>query len=113
MNPYMFAINVVPTPDNKDCEDIASAIAHVWVISEDKESARIRAVDYITSYLWKVINFEHEFEIQPELIPELHEAEALLYMKALQHGISADYIANPKVPRNPGDPVILKKLQKP
>lgn len=113
MNPYMFAINVVPTPDNKDCEDIAGAIAHIWVISEDKESAKIRAVDYITSYLWKIINFEHEFEIRQEQIPELHEAEASLYKKACQYGIAAEYIAHPKVPGNPDDPVILRKLQKP
>lgn len=113
MNPYLFVINVIPMPENKDCADIASAIAHVWVISEDRESAKNRALDYVTSYLWEVIDLEREFEIQPQQIPVLHEDEALLYKKALQFGIAADYIAHPKIPGKIDNPVIKKRLRRP
>ncbi|QQE75188.1 hypothetical protein [Brevibacillus composti] len=113
MNPYLFVINIVPMPDNKDCEDIAGAKAHVWVIAEDKESAKLRAINYIEKSLWKVINFEYELEIHQEQIPSLHEDEVRLYERALQHGIAADYIAYPKKPGKPDDPVIKRQLRNP
>ncbi|GEB35282.1 hypothetical protein [Brevibacillus parabrevis] len=110
MNPYMLVINVVPMPENKNCEDIAGAKAHVWVISADKESAKLRAIDYVNKYLWKVINFEYELEIHKEQIPTLHVDEARLYELALQHGIASDFLAYPKKPGNPDDPVIKRQL---
>ncbi|WP_238650026.1 hypothetical protein [Paenibacillus piscarius] len=113
MNPYMFVINAIPAPSNKDCEDIAGARVHIWVISEDKESAKIRALDYITKYLWEVKNVEYEFEIQQELIQKLGEDELRLYQKALLYGIAADFLAHPRIPGNPDDPAVKRRLDLP
>lgn len=96
MNPYMFVINAIPQSNNKEHEDLAGAKVHIWVISDDRETAKIRAIDYITKYHWEVTSVEYELLIQPEQIPNLHNNEALLYKKALQYGISADFVAYPK-----------------
>lgn len=99
MNRFMFVIRAVPLPTNTQCENIAGGIVHIWVISKnDKESAKLQALDYITKYQWKVMNFEHEFEIHESLIPDLGEEELLLYHKACRFGIAADFLAHPKVP---------------
>ncbi|AIQ73907.1 hypothetical protein NST28_11825 [Paenibacillus sp. FSL R10-2791] len=112
MNPYMFVIDAIPAPTNKDCEDIAGARVHVWVISKDKENAKLQAMDYITSYLWTITNIEYELEIQHEQILDLGEDETQLYRKACQFGIAADFLAYPKIPKDRNDPVIKKKLRR-
>jgi len=96
LNPYLFVINVVPMQENENYESIAGARAHVWVISSDIESAKLRAIEYNKNFLWDIISFEHEFEIREEQIPSFHEDELRLYQSALQHGIAADYIAYQK-----------------
>jgi hypothetical protein len=110
MSPYLFVINIVPSPENKDCQDIAGAKAHVWTISDDKEKAKLRAIEYIKKTHWQIVEFEYEFEIHEQQIPKLHEDEARLYNMALRYGIAADYIAYPKIPGNPGDPPIIRLL---
>ncbi|NTW72887.1 MAG: hypothetical protein HGA49_11695 [Eubacteriaceae bacterium] len=110
MKPYMFVIKAVPLPTNEDCKDIAGAKVHIWVFADSKENAKVRAMNYIMKLLWEIKDFEYEFEIRQEQIPNLHEDEAVLYRKALQYGIAADFLAHPKVPGNPGDPVIKRLL---
>jgi hypothetical protein len=107
----MFVIDAVPLPTNTELSDIAGARVHVWVISNDKESAKIRALDYIAMYQWKVSTVERELEIQPEQISGFHEAEIALYLKAQQFGIAADFLAYPKSPGNPTDPVRKIRLR--
>ncbi|NGP56809.1 hypothetical protein FLT15_00060 [Paenibacillus thiaminolyticus] len=113
MKPFLFVINAVPIPDNKECEDIAGAIVHIWVFAKDKEEAKINAIDYIRNYLWEVTNFEYELEIQQEQIAKLHEAELALYNKAFHFGIAAEFLAHSKVPGNPDDAVEIRSLNKP
>lgn len=96
MNPYMFVVDVIPTPENEFYENVAGAKAHIWVLSNDKESAKLRAMDYNKKFMWEVVNFEHELEIHEKQIPKLHEDELRLYQSALRYGISADYMAYPK-----------------
>ena len=96
LNPYMFVINVIPTMENEFYKDVAGAKVHIWVISSDIETAKLRAISYNEKFLWKIINFEYEFEIREEQIPKLHEDELRLYQSALRHGIAADYIAHSK-----------------
>lgn len=96
LKPYFFKINVVPMQENKVYESIAGAIAHIWVISNDKESAKIRTIDYNKKFLWEITSFVYELEIHVEQIPELGEDEYYLYQLALRHGIAAEYIAHPK-----------------
>ncbi|MGO4540349.1 hypothetical protein [Paenibacillus sp. 2TAB19] len=110
MKPFLFVLNVVPSQFNKQCEDIAGAKAHIWIISDDKDKAKARAESYVIGALWNVINFEHELEIFPEHLQKLHEAEAHLYKMALQQGIAADFLAYPKVPGNPTDSVKIRRL---
>lgn len=96
LKPYFFKINVVPMQENKVYESIAGAIAHIWVISNDRESAKIRAIDYNKKFLWKITSFVYELGIHEEQIPELGEEESYLYHSALRHGIAAEYIAYQK-----------------
>lgn len=111
MKPYMFVIDAVPLSSNKTCQDIAGGKVHIWVIADDKETAKIQALEYIAKYFWKATNIEREFEIQQEQLPRLHEDEELLYRKALLYGIAADFLAYPKKPGNPTDPVVYRKLE--
>ncbi len=80
-------------PENVNYESIAGAIAHIWVISSDRESAKIRALDYNKKFQWEIKSFEYEIAIREEQIPSLHEDESRLYHSALRHGIAAEYIA--------------------
>lgn len=110
MAPFMFVINAVPKLTNENFKDIAGAKVHVWVLSDSKESAKTRAVNYIEKYLWDVKDFEYELEISQEQLRNLHKDEAALYLKAHQSGIAADFVAYPKIPGDPGDPVIKRPL---
>jgi len=101
LNSYVFIINAVPSPSNNDCANLAGANVHIWVISGDREKAKIEALDYVSSYLWDVVSVEREFEIWPEQIPVLPEREATLYQRALQHRIAADFLAYPKPKADP------------
>lgn len=93
LKPYLFVINVIPMQENEIYENVAGAKAHIWVISKDKESAKLRAINYNEKFHWEIIDFEYEFEIHEEQIPKLHEDESRLYQSALSHGIAADYLA--------------------
>ena len=113
MKPYMFVFNAIPTSSNKECKDIAGGRVHIWVMEENLETAKIRALTDIASYHWKVTGVEYESEILPEQFSHLHESEALLYHKALQNGIAADYLASPVKQGSPDDPVVIRKLDRP
>lgn len=94
--PYFFLINVVPSLENPNYESIGGAKAHIWIISSDRESAKIRAIDYNRKFHWEITSFEYEIAIREEQISSLHEDELSLYHSALRHGIAAEYIAYPK-----------------
>lgn len=96
-NPYLFIVDIIPMPENEFYENITGAKAHIWVISNDKENAKLRAINYTQKFLWEITSFEYEFEIREEQIPKLHEDELRLYQSALHHGIAADFLAYPKV----------------
>ena len=96
LSPYFFKVNVVPMQENEVYESIAGAKAHIWVISNDRESAKLRAIDYNEKFLWEVTSFVYELGIREEQIPSLGEDESRLYHLALHHGIAAEYIAHPK-----------------
>lgn len=113
MKPFMFAIKATPKPENEQCADIAGANVHIWVMADYLEEARERALAYIATYLWDVQTIEHELEIQPEQIAGLHVNESLLFQKAVQHGIGADFLAYPKHQGNADDPVKLRVLDLP
>jgi len=96
LKPYSFAFKAVPTPENTDCSDVAEALVHIWVISDDKEKAKTKALSLISSYLWDATSIEIDLEVPPEQLPGLRADEAKLYNKALQHGIAATFLALPK-----------------
>lgn len=106
MNPYAFVIHSVPMRENQNFETVAGAKVHIWVMDNDIESAKQRALKYIKSYLWNPIEVEYEFEISREQIPDLHPDEARLYCEAFQYDIAADFVGWPITPGNPDDPVI-------
>lgn len=93
MNPYMFVIDAVPLKENKNYETVAGAKIHIWVIDTDISSAEKRALSYVSKYLWSATKIEHAFAILPQHIDDLGKSELRLYHTALQHGISADFLA--------------------
>lgn len=92
----MFVFAGIPCAENDKCSDIAGAKIHIWVMDKDHEVAKIRAINYIEDTLWKITNLEHDFSISPEQLDNLHESEYILYKKALEFGIAADFLAYPK-----------------
>ncbi len=107
MIPFMFVIDGIPLPENHNYDTVGGAKIHVWVMDDNITSARDKALSMVEHYLWNVKGIEYEFEISQSQIPHLHEAEALLYQKALHHGIAADFLAYPKIDGNPDDPIVL------
>lgn len=107
MKPFMFVIDGVPLPENPNYTTVGGAKIHIWVMDEDVSSAQMRAITLIKQTLWKVQDIAHAFEIQPEVLPNLETAEALLYRKALQNGIAAEFLAFPRVDGSPDDPLLI------
>ena len=92
MKPYMFVVDSIPLPENRNYNAIGGAKVHIWVIDEEQDRAELRAIDYIRSLLWDPLTIEYAFEISPEQIPLMHEDEAALYATALKTGIAADFL---------------------
>lgn len=107
MLPFMFVINGTPLPENHNYNSIGGAKIHIWVMENTIDSARDKALAMVKNYLWSVQEIEHELQISEEQLHNLHDAEALLYQKALRHGIAADFLAYPKVDGDPNDPIAI------
>ena len=107
MVPFMFVVNGAPLPENHNYDTIGGAKIHIWVMDEDINSARDKALSMVSQHLWSAKQIEHEFEISLSQLPDLHEAELLLYQKALRYGIAADFLAYPKMDGDPDDPIVI------
>lgn len=107
MFPFMLVINGTPLPENHNYNTVGGAKIHIWVMDNDADSAQEKAESYVKQYLWKIQSVEHVLQISPEQLQHLHEAEALLYQKALRNGIAADFLAYPRVDGNPDDPILI------
>lgn len=107
MFPFMFVINGTPLPENHNYSTIGGAKIHIWVMDNNADSAQEKAVSLVKQYLWKIQSVEHVLRISQEQLQHLHEAEALLYQKALRNGIAADFLAYPKVDGDPDDPILI------
>lgn len=107
MFPFMFVINGIPLPENHNYSIVGGAKIHIWVIDENMDSAKNKAISMVEKHLWSVQNIEYAFEIYPKQLHNLHEAEVVLYHRALRDGIAADFLAYPKVDGAPDDPVVV------
>ena len=107
MLPFMFVIDGVPLPENHNYSTIGGAKIHIWVMDKEIESAKDKAISYVSQYIWHAQGIEYAFEILPEQIRELDISEATLYQKELRNGIAADFLAYPKVDGNPDDPILI------
>ena len=103
--PFMFVITAVPDKSNRHFNNVFKALVHIWVMDTNLESAKHRALNDIKKCFWIPQKIEHEFEIKPEQLENLHKAEATLYQKALAYGIAADYIASPIRERSADVPI--------
>ena len=110
MKPFMFVFTGKPSPEKTELAHIKDAIIHVWVIDESLESARRRAVSYVTGLQWSVESTEFESEMLPSQLQGLHKDEALLYRRALRLGMAADFVASPKVDGDPDDPIWIAPM---
>lgn len=107
MFPFMLVINGTPLPENHNYNTVGGAKIHIWVMDNDADSAQEKAESFVKQYLWKIQSVEHVLQISQGQLPYLHEAEALLYQKALRDGIAADFLAYPKVDSDPDDPILI------
>ena len=105
MKPYMFVIKSVPLPSNQHSKTIRHALVHIWVFSDNINNAQTKACDYIKSFKWNPLSVEHAFEITEEQLSHLHKDEDLLYRKACQFGIAADFLASPMRDKSPDAPI--------
>lgn len=71
------------------------------------DNAKKKALNDITAAHWIPQNVEHEFEMTDVQLDDLHEAEAVLYQKALAYGIASDYIASPIHEKPKDSPVVI------
>lgn len=107
MVPFLFVIKGVPSPANHNFNLVGGAFIHVITVCDNMDNAKDRALSFIRSQLWEPQEIENAFEILPEQAPLLDKAEASLYSKALQEGISAMFVAYPKVDGSPDDPIVI------
>lgn len=107
MFPYMLVIDGVPLSENHNYDTVGGAKIHIWVMDEDADSAQEKAISLVNQYLWEVKGVECVLQISQEQLQHLHKAEALLYQKALQNGIAADFLAYPRVDGTPDDPTVI------
>lgn len=112
MSIYMFVIKSQPLPESPHSPSTPYALAHVWVIDKDPDSAQERALNRIMADSWNPIQIEHAFEIQPEQIPSFHADEQLLYQRAQLSGMAVDYIAEP-ADDDPSGPIIRMPVFRP
>ncbi len=107
MKPFMFVIVAVPSKDNRHYQNIFKAIVHIWVMDDNIESAKQKALTDIKNSHWIPQNIEHEFEMTGVQPDTLHEAEAALYQRALTYGIASDYIVSPVYEKPKDSPVVI------
>lgn len=107
MKPFMFVIVAVPSKENRHYRNIFKAKVHIWVMDNNIDNAKQKALNDITAAHWIPQNVEHEFEMTDVQLDDLHEAEAVLYQKALAYGIASDYIASPIHEKPKDSPVVI------
>lgn len=109
---FMFIIRCLPDPKKSEYAELKYCLAHIWVKSDDQAKAETMARDYATSYGWLPQCIERAFDFRSQQPQNLHQLEAVLYLKAVRFGIAADFLASPKVPRETLD-VEVRKLSRP
>lgn len=107
MTPFMFVIDGTPLPQNHNYSKVAGAKIHIWVMDDNMDSARSKAISLINNSLWEIQGIEYAFEMLQEQISELDKLEVQLYQKALRLGIAALFVAYLETDGHPGDPVII------
>lgn len=110
--PFFFVINAEPTAAAAKTNDIKSAMVHIWVMASSQEEAKARALSYLMDYAWIVKEVEFESEITAEQLAHLDIDEKNNYLQAARTGLSADFLAVPKVDR-PGDEIEVRFLGQP
>ena len=109
MKPFMFLIKGVPLPTNQNYEIVSSAHVQIWIMDNKVQSAQSRAFEYLKSHLWEPTKIEYAFVISPEHLAYLHKSEVLLYQKALQNQIAAEFVTYPKNENQSVDPVTFER----
>ena len=110
---HFFAIHTTPTAAATNAEDIAAAIAHVWVNDTDQISAEQRARTYLMDQGWIAGEVDAVLAPTPAQIAQLDADELANYQVAVRYGIYAQFVAWPKEPRPEDSPVELRTLPKP
>lgn len=103
MHPFMFVINAIPQSENEHFWVLSQAIVHIWVIDNNMQGAKQKALEDIKKHLWIPKEIEYEFSPTAEQLLHLHKDEVSLYQKALLCGIASIYIGVPIV-ESPGSP---------
>lgn len=91
-------MKVKPHPENTEYSHVSGAYVNIWVIDEDSEKAKARVHDYLSHFLWLIIEERYELEPTQAQIAQLDEEEYSNYSRAVEQGISAHFDASQKNP---------------
>ena len=90
-SPLFYQFHVKPTAQNSQVDELAGAIATVIVFADTEELGRARSSRYIARQHWEIVEVKRVIRICPKQIANLQKSFQLLFQKAEQFGIAAQF----------------------
>ncbi|WP_028580495.1 hypothetical protein [Desulfogranum japonicum] len=91
MNSYHFTLEVEPQRENPLIAHVSRAVVHIWVLSTDIDEARDRALRFLQTEQWEVIEEKDAYLATAEQIDALQAEELSNYQAAQAEGIHAAF----------------------
>ncbi|MCK9386053.1 MAG: hypothetical protein M0Q15_15700 [Nevskia sp.] len=113
MPTYFLDIEATPTSAAANASDVASASVLTFVIAGSPAEAEAMARAAIMGQGWVAQSISSFLQPTDEQISRLGTEEKMLYQLALLHGIGQYFLAYPKSPGHPGDPIQIRSLCSP
>jgi len=99
-SPLFCQFHVKPTAQNSLVEELAGAIATVMVFADTEEIGRARSSRYIARQHWEIVEVKRVLRMCPKQIANLQKNFHVLYQKAEQFGIAAQFDGWPRHDRH-------------
>jgi hypothetical protein len=107
---YFLDIEAVPTSAAANAADVASASVLTFVIADSQAEAEAMARAAIIGQAWVVQGISSFLQPTDEQIAGLDTDIKAIYQQALIHKIGQVFVAHPKVPGQPDDPIQIRSL---
>ncbi len=91
MATYYFIIEAEPQRENPVIAHASRGVAHIWLIASDIDEAKAKALQYLSTERWDVIEEKEAVEITQEQIDEMNEEKLSNYQTAQTDGISSKF----------------------